>query len=158
MLGRYVLWLLVIVGVVALVAGCSEDRRRTPGDGGVSGFDASASSDSGGTDAGVSSDAAASDSGSVEDAGSTTFPTPEYDAEGCLTWASAQAICGFSSDGVACAAIASCEFSTASQCMIDCEMATTLCIQREMVDACLAAIGAGCDAISACNGWMYFAG
>lgn len=145
-----------------LVVGCGDDSD--PGsDAGPPGLDAGPAADAGpatdaggALDAGEAADAGGTDAGGDTDAGAGT--TPEYDAEGCLTFESASFICGFRSDGAACGRLTSCGIGDMSQCQIDCEMATTLCLGRELVDACIAAFASeDCDRIrSDCNGWVVF--
>lgn len=153
---------------MVLFAGCSDDDGRALIDSSV---ESDAGSDSGGTDSGLDAtpgvDAGADavpvsdvgvDAAPVSDAGADAarFPSPAYDGDGCLTFASAQEICGSASNDLACTAVAACSLSTQSQCQIDCEMATTLCIDSVSVDACLAAIDGSCADLSACGGWLHF--
>ncbi|HJL19730.1 MAG TPA: hypothetical protein RMH99_28970 [Sandaracinaceae bacterium LLY-WYZ-13_1] len=131
--------------------GETPDAGTTSPDAGApdaSGFDAGAP-DAGAPDAGAP-DAGAPDAGGA--------PALEYDADGCLTWDSASARCGFESDASDCTLVASCGFNEASQCRIDCEMATTLCLEADFVDACLTALDSGeCSRVSAdCGGWLHF--
>lgn len=81
---------------------------------------------------------------------------PEYDAQGCLTFDSAVALCD-ESDQALCNASVDCGHSDLSQCSIDCTMATTLCLESTQVEACRAAVASGsCTTISECQGWLYF--
>jgi hypothetical protein len=91
-----------------------------------------------------------------EDASTGPSPTAMYNQDGCLTYASASALCGFSSNGDACKRYESCGRGTASECQINCEMYTSFtCVERDFVDTCLAAVEKDCDALSVCQGWFY---
>lgn len=128
--------------------------------------DDGAEPDAGSTDAGSTPmDAGSSDdSGAETDAGPTgsdggpaDFPTPRYDAMGCLTFDSATELCAH--DGaVACQRVVGCGLTDSSQCSIDCTMATVLCLDMTRVDACLQAVQSGdCMSVeTACDGWMHF--
>ncbi len=86
-----------------------------------------------------------------------------FDDRGCLTYAAASPICG-SSTSAFCAAFARCNIpagmpTTASNCSINCTMATTVyCQSPAKVQACSAAVAnADCAAMQTeCMGWINF--
>lgn len=128
---------------VLAAAGCGDDGgggEMTPRDAGSDG-------------GAVVEDAGARDGG-APDGGTAPLPEVEYDGDGCLTFAGASTLCGFSSDGSVCEASVACGTSgDLSQCAINCEMGTTIrCYEADDV-ACLwtAAQDEDCDAIEACD-------
>jgi hypothetical protein len=137
--------LVLLVAFATFTLGCNDRRDMAPR------RDAGGSSDASRLDA-SGGDGGGSDSGSTADTG--TVEELEYNAEGCLTFAGASALCGFESDGSICEFALECGLSeSTSQCSINCEMgATVSCYTRETV-ACLrsAASTFNCGAASECG-------
>lgn len=96
------------------------------------------------------------DSSTSKDAApDTNVDVPLNDA-GCLTFAGASKICGFSSDDAICKLSVSCGSSTDDgQCKINCEMGTTVkCYMAPDVQCLENALAAkSCSALKAC-GWI----
>jgi hypothetical protein len=83
-------------------------------------------------------------------------PDVEVNADGCVTYAGAGALCGFKSDEAICAFAVSCgRTDDVGQCKINCEMASTIECYEAADAACLrAATKAGdCDALATCR-WI----
>ena len=122
----------------------------------------------------------ATDAGAVEEPSSTSTTGPENDegskkdasapepedegddptkdlptnADGCLTFAAAQQVCGFSSDGAICAHAVGCDATTSkSDCGINCEMQSTVTCLKPADAKCLldAAAAKSCSALAKCK-------
>ncbi|CAN5908769.1 hypothetical protein BH11MYX2_BH11MYX2_39390 [soil metagenome] len=102
--------------------------------------------------------------GSIDAAGHSTidasidaassWPTPVFGADGCLTFASASKFCGSASDDRVCNLSLSCATSSGlDQCHINCEMgATVKCYRQADVDCLTAATDAkSCPNLAACG-------
>lgn len=145
---------LAIVSCLLVVAACSSEASRPtessngtePADDAVGAEqDASPSSSrDAGAEGADDQDASAHDTG-------LTLPTNDA---GCLTYAAAQQVCGFNSDGSVCKFAAQCGAATdVGQCKINCEMQSTITCFAAVDALCLlnALNAKACTAISACK-------
>ncbi len=135
----------IIVGGLLLVA-CSSGSSATDASSEASvGQDASPDA-SGTIDASAGGDAA---DAQVVDAG----PLLPVNDAGCLTYAAAETVCGFKSDGVICDFSFKCGAPSKSQCQINCEMASTVsCLSNDDAQCLRAAVKVpSCAALAACK-------
>ena len=110
------------------------------------------------TEAATGDSATKTDSGTAADAQdaeveAATLVLPTDDA-GCLTYAAAQEVCGFGSDGTICKFAFGCGATTAAdQCQINCEMQSTITCFHTADAQCLvdATKSKSCAALSACK-------
>jgi hypothetical protein len=131
----------------------------TTTDGGTTGAGLDAGSEAAEPGSDASSDAATgptADATTPKDAAADTNVDVPLNDAGCLTFAGASKICGFSSDDAICKLSVSCGSSTDDgQCKINCEMGTTVKCYMAADVKCLedALTAKSCTALKAC-GWI----
>ncbi|WP_170229888.1 hypothetical protein [Polyangium fumosum] len=155
----------LLIFMVSLVSWVACSSEGTGGDGGAGpgasgpGGGGSGGGSEGGGGAGGQGGGSSTGGGSAAggSGGGCALPAGiEYNAEGCLTYQGAGAVCGSASDGDTCELSVSCMASTdVGQCNINCVMGTTIKCYKEADVKCLVdAVCAGdCDALKAC-GWV----
>ena len=137
--------------LAGLIFACSSS---TTSNGGTSpGLDAASEAAEQGGDASTKDALADLDSSKPKDAATDRNVDVPLDDAGCLTFAGASKICGFSSDDAVCSFSVSCGTSTDDgQCKINCEMGTTVkCYNAANVKCLEDAVAArSCSALTAC--------
>ncbi len=143
---------LVPSAIAVVLVACSSSTTTS---GGNSGVDAAPEASEQANDA-TSDTSTAVDGAKPQDAAPDTNVDVPLDDAGCLTFAGASKICGFSSDDKVCAFSVGCASSTDdSQCKINCEMGTTVKCYSAADVKCLedAVTAKSCSALKACN-WV----
>jgi hypothetical protein len=147
---------LVSMTAIPLVFACSSSSTTSPGttkDGGGTTADGSASGGEDGS-AGGGDSSAADDASSSSDAGGGVLI--EVGDGGCVTYQTAQRLCGTMSDDSICKYSVTCgKSSDDSQCKINCEMASTVTCYTAADAKCLedAVAAKSCTDIKACK-WL----
>lgn len=149
---------LVIAAFAAGVVLACSSSTTTAAAGAGSGADAAGDGpdEQPGDDAATDGKVATVDSATPADAAADTNVDVPLNDAGCLTFAGASKICGFSSDDSVCAYSVTCGSSSDDgQCKINCEMGTTVKCYTAADVKCLedAVKARSCSALKACN-WV----